>query len=237
MTARALVEGSSHPLMIKELPTDERPREKMKDRGAAAMANSELIAILLRTGNPAESALRLAENLLERQGGLAGFGNATMEEIEQVKGIGEAKAIAILAAVELGRRVTSLATVERPVIRAPGDVAALLMPRFRFENKESFLAVLLSTKNHVLKTPVISVGSLNASIVHPRELFREAINASAASVILAHNHPSGDPAPSPEDIELTRKLVEAGKLLDIPVLDHVILGDGKYISFKEKGIL
>lgn len=237
MTAKALTPSFTHPLMIKELPADERPREKMKELGAAAMANSELIAILLRTGNPAQSALRLAETLLDRQGGLAGFGSATMEEIEQVKGIGEAKAISILAAVELGRRVTSLATMERSIIRTPADVAGLLLPRFRFETKESFLAVLLSTKNHVLKTPVISVGSLNASIVHPRELFREAINASAASVILAHNHPSGDPTPSPEDIALTRKMVEAGKLLDIPVLDHIILGDGTFISFKEKGIL
>ena len=226
-----------HPLMIKELPADERPREKLKEHGAQALGNSELLAILLRTGNFNESALRIAENLLDRQGGLAGFGNATMEEFELVKGVGEAKAITILAAVELGRRITSLAPGERTVIRTPDDVAALLMPRFRYETKESFIAVLLSTKNHVLKTPVISVGSLNASIVHPRELFREAINASAASIILAHNHPSGDPTPSPEDVSLTRKLVEAGKLLDIPVLDHVVLGDGKYISLKEQGIL
>ena len=226
-----------HPLMIKELPADERPREKMKERGAQALGNSELLAILLRTGNFQESALRIAENLLDRQGGLAGFGNATLEEFEQVKGVGEAKAITVMAAIELGRRVTTLAPVERPIIRTPDDVAALLMPRFRYETKESFIAILLSTKNHVLKTAVISVGSLNASIVHPRELFREAINASAAAVILAHNHPSGDPAPSPEDVSLTRKLVDAGKLLDIPVLDHIVLGDGKYISFKEKGIL
>ena len=226
-----------HPLMMKELPADERPREKMKERGAQALGNSELLAILLRTGNFQESALRIAENLLDRQGGLAGFGNATLEEFEQVKGVGEAKAITVMAAIELGRRVTTLAPVERPIIRTPDDVAALLMPRFRYETKESFIAILLSTKNHVLKTAVISVGSLNASIVHPRELFREAINASAAAVILAHNHPSGDPAPSPEDVSLTRKLVDAGKLLDIPVLDHIVLGDGKYISFKEKGIL
>ncbi len=226
-----------HPLMIKELPSDERPREKLKDHGAQAMGNSELIAILLRTGNRAESALRLAEKLLDKQGGLSGFGHATIEDIEQVKGIGEAKAISIMAAVELGRRVTSLAPSERTVIRTPEDVSALLMPRFRYETKESFIAILLSTKNHVIKTAIISVGSLNASIVHPRELFREAINASAAAVILAHNHPSGDPTPSPEDVTLTRKLVEAGKLLEIPVLDHIVLGDGKYISFTEKGIL
>lgn len=225
------------PLMIKELPADERPREKMKERGAQALGNSELLAILLRTGTAAESALRLAENLLDRAGGLAGFGHATLEEVEQVRGIGEAKAITLLAALELGRRLASLAPLERTAVRTPDDVAALLLPRFRYESRESFVAVLLSTKNHVLKTPVISVGSLNASIVHPRELFREAINASAAAVIVAHNHPSGDPTPSPEDVSLTRKLVEAGKILDIPVLDHVVLGDGKYVSFKEKGIL
>lgn len=225
------------PLMIKELPADERPREKMKERGAQALGNSELLAILLRTGTAAESALRLAENLLDRAGGLAGLGHATLEEVEQVRGIGEAKAVTLLAALELGRRVDSLAPLDRTAVRTPDDVAALLLPRFRYESRESFVAVLLSTKNHVLKTPVISVGSLNASIVHPRELFREAINASAAAVIVAHNHPSGNPTPSPEDVSLTRKLVEAGKILDIPVLDHVVLGDGKYVSFKEKGIL
>ena len=225
------------PLGIRDLPAGERPREKMRERGAAALGNSELLAILLRTGGVSESALRLAETLLDRQGGLAGLGHATLEEFEQVRGIGEAKAVTVMAAVELGRRVATLAPAGRTVIRTPDDVAALLLPRFRFETKESFLAVLLSTKNHVLKAPVISVGSLNASIVHPREVFREAINASAASVILAHNHPSGDPAPSAEDIDLTRKLAEAGKLLNIPVLDHVILGDGRYISLKEKGIL
>ena len=225
------------PLMIKELPADERPREKMKERGAQALGNSELLAILLRTGTAAESALRLAENLLDRAGGLAGLGHATLEEVEQVRGIGEAKAVTLLAALELGRRVDSLAPLDRTAVRTPDDVAALLLPRFRYESRESFVAVLLSTKNHVLKTPVISVGSLNASIVHPRELFREAINASAAAVIVAHNHPSGDPTPGPEDVSLTRKLVEAGKILDIPVLDHVVLGDGKYVSFKEKGIL
>ena len=225
------------PPMIKELPADERPREKMKERGAQALGNSELLAILLRTGTAAESALRLAENLLDRAGGLAGLGHATLEEVEQVRGIGEAKAVTLLAALELGRRVDSLAPLDRTAVRTPDVVAALLLPRFRYESRESFVAVLLSTKNHVLKTPVISVGSLNASIVHPRELFREAINASAAAVIVAHNHPSGDPTPSPEDVSLTRKLVEAGKILDIPVLDHVVLGDGKYVSFKEKGIL
>jgi len=201
------------------------------------MGNSELLAILLRTGNQDESALRLAEHLLDQQAGVVGLGNATVEDLEQVKGIGEAKAVTVLAAIELGRRVAMLAPTQRPVIHTPDDVAAMLLPRFRYEPREHFLAVLLSTKNHVLKTAVISIGSLNASIVHPRELFREAINARAAAVILVHNHPSGDPSPSPEDAALTRKLAEAGELLDIPVLDHIVLGDGKYISLKEKGIL
>lgn len=224
-------------MMIKELPYDERPREKMCEKGPQALGNSELLAILLRTGSQKQSALRLAEQLLEQQGGLAGLGSATAEDIEQVKGIGDAKATTILAAIELGRRVAFLANGEKPVIRSPEDVAALLLPRFRYETREHFLAVLLSTKNHVMKTAVISVGSLNASIVHPRELFREAINAHCASVILAHNHPSGDPTPSPEDISLSRKMREAGQLLDIPVLDHVILGDGNFVSLKEKGML
>ena len=224
-------------MKIKDLPQDERPREKMREKGSQALGNSELLAILLRTGSQDQSALRMAERLLEQQGGLAGLGGATAEDIEQVKGIGSAKATTILAAIELGRRVAFLASGDKPVIRGPEDVAALLMPRFRYETREHFLAVLLTTKNHVIKTAVISVGSLNASIVHPRELFREAINAHCASLILAHNHPSGDPTPSPEDVSLSQKLKEAGQLLDIPVLDHVILGDGRYISLKEKGIL
>lgn len=224
-------------MKIKDLPQDERPREKMREKGSQALGNSELLAILLRTGSQDQSALRMAERLLEQQGGLAGLGGATAEDIEQVKGIGAAKATTILAAIELGRRVAFLASGDKPVIRGPEDVAALLMPRFRYETREHFLAVLLTTKNHVIKTAVISVGSLNASIVHPRELFREAINAHCASLILAHNHPSGDPTPSPEDVSLSQKLKEAGQLLDIPVLDHLILGDGRYISLKEKGIL
>ena len=171
------VADRTKPLLIKELPADERPREKLRDRGAQALGNSELLAILLRTGSYDESALRIAEQLLERVGGLAGLGAADLEELEQVRGIGEAKALTLLAARELGRRIETLAPLERPVVKSPADVAGLLLPRLRFETREHFLAVLLSTKNHVLKTPVISLGSLNASIVHPRELFRVAIQA------------------------------------------------------------
>ena len=226
-----------HPLMIKELPSDERPREKLRDNGAQVMSNSELLAILLRSGNQDESALRLAEHLLERQGGLAGLGGATAEALEQVKGIGEAKASTVLAAIELGRRVALLEPAQRLTIKTPDDVAALLLPRFRYESREHFLAVLLSTKNHVLKTAVISIGSLNASIVHPRELFREAINCRAAAVILAHNHPSGNATPSNADQSLTQTLKGALQLLDVRVLDHIIVTANGCRSMAEMGLV
>ncbi len=224
-------------LMMKDLPLDERPREKMLVNGADNLSNAELIAILLRTGTSHESALRLAEQLLYKYQGLAGLGVLSPQEISHMHGIGIAKAVTIAAAIELGKRMSILPMGNRPVIRSPQDAADLMMPRLRYENKEHFIALLLSTKNHVLAAPTISIGSLNASLVHPRELFRAAINNSAAAVILIHNHPSGDPSPSQEDIALTKRLLDAGRILDISVLDHVIIGDGKYVSFKEKGII
>ncbi|MPN14686.1 hypothetical protein SDC9_162013 [bioreactor metagenome] len=227
------------PLMLKELPLDERPREKMIAKGAAALSNAELLAILLRTGTKSDSVLRLAERLLKKHEelGLSGLAVLTPQEMSKVKGIGIAKAVSIVAAVEIGKRLASLIPGERPAIRSPLDAANYMMAKLRYEVKEHFIVILLSTKNHIIATPTISVGTLNASLVHPRELFKEAINYSAASVILVHNHPSGDPTPSKEDIELTQKLVKAGKLLDISVLDHVIIGDNKYVSLKEKGII
>jgi DNA repair protein RadC len=231
------VDQADRPLRIKELPLDERPREKLLANGPAVMSNAELIAILVRTGTKKDSALRLAERLLVKHGGVGGLGGVSALEMSKIKGIGTAKAVTIAAAVELGKRQGLFAGAERLVIHSPQDVADLMMPRLRYENKEKFVVVLLSTKNHVLASPTVSIGSLNASIVHPRELFREAINHNAAAVILVHNHPSGDPAPSQEDIALTAKMNEAGRLLDISVVDHVIIGDGKYVSLKEKGIL
>ncbi len=226
-------------LMIKELPQEERPREKMLRNGAQALSNAELLAILLRTGTKNDSVLRVAERLLKKyeELGVAALGSVVPQELSKIKGIGNVKAVTVVAAIELGKRLHGLASAERPIIRAPQDAADLLMARLRYEPKEHFLSVLLSTKNHVLATPTISIGSLNASIVHPRELFREAIHYSAAAIILVHNHPSGDPTPSQEDIMLTRKIVEAGKILEIHVLDHVIIGDNKYVSLKEKGII
>lgn len=227
------------PLMLKELPEDERPREKMLIKGASSLSNVELLAILLRTGTKKDSVVRLAERLLKRNEdmGLAGLARLSPQDMSRIKGIGAAKSLTVAAAIELGKRLASLVPNERPVVRSPQDAANYMMAKLRYETKENFVAILLSTKNHIIAAPTISVGTLNASLVHPRELFKEAINYSAASVILVHNHPSGDPTPSREDIELTQKLVNAGRFLEISVLDHVIIGDNKYVSLKEKGII
>ena len=227
----------SKTLRIRELPVSERPREKLLDKGAYAVSDAELLAILLRSGTREENVARIAERLLKECQGLPGLAALSPQEIKKFHGIGPAKAVTLAAAVELAKRLATQVPADKPVIRSPGDAALLFMPKLRYESKEHFMLLLLSTKNHVLAMPVISVGSLNASVVHPREVFRQAINYSAASVILAHNHPSGDPSPSQEDILLTRRLAEAGRLLDIAVLDHVIIGDGKYVSMKEKGII
>ena len=231
--------NGSRPLMIKELPQEERPREKMLTKGAWALSNAELIAILLRTGTKNDSVLRVAEKLLKKyeELGVAGLASVGPQELTKMQGIGPVKAVTLVAAIELGKRLSGLAATAKPIIRAPQDAVDLLMARLRYEPREHFLIVLLSTKNHVLGIPTISIGSLNASIVHPREVFRTAINYAAAAVILVHNHPSGDPTPSTEDIALTRKLVDVGKILEIHELDHLIIGDNKYVSFKEKGII
>jgi DNA repair protein RadC len=231
--------NDSDPLMIKELPLEERPREKMLTKGAQALSNAELMAILLRTGTKNDSVLRIAERLLKKYEnmGVAGLASLGPQELSKIKGIGPAKAVTVVAAIELGKRLNLARASEKSVIRSAQDIADLLMSRLRYEPREHFMIALLSTRNHVLAVPTISIGSLSASIVHPRELFREAINHSAAAVILVHNHPSGDPTPSPEDINLTKKIVSAGNILEIHVLDHVIIGDNKYVSLKEKGII
>jgi DNA repair protein RadC len=230
--------NGNKPLMIKELPQEERPREKMLTKGVQALSNAELVAILLRTGTKQDSVLRVAERLLKKyeELGVTGLASVGPHELIKMQGIGPVKAVTLVAAIELGKRLNGT-KVTKPIVRAPQDVVDLLMPRLRYEPQEHFLTVLLSTKNHVLATPTISIGSLNASIVHPREVFRTAINHAAANVILVHNHPSGDPTPSPEDISLTRKLMDVGKILEIHVLDHLIIGDNKYVSLKEKGII
>nr|WP_317853505.1 DNA repair protein RadC [Neobacillus sp. Marseille-Q6967] len=226
---------SSNSLMIRDFPQDERPRERFIQNGPQSLSNHELIAILLRTGTKDESVLQLSNRLLTNFEGLRLLKSATLEEITEIKGIGQAKAIQILAAVEIGRRIANLNYNERYVIRSPEDGANYVMNDMRFLSQEHFICLYLNTKNQVLHKQTIFIGSLNASIVHPREVFREALKRSAASIICLHNHPSGDPTPSREDIEVTKRLVECGKMLGIEVLDHLIIGENKFVSLKEKG--
>jgi DNA repair protein RadC len=231
------VNEDSGGLYVRELPPDERPRERLKKLGAEALTTSELIAILFRTGSRKSGAQDVAQRLTARFGDLEHLARASIEELCSVDGVGTVKALEIKAALELGKRLAAYTGEERPTVRSPEEASALFMSQFTGLNKEHFRAVLLNTKNHVLKTVEISVGSIDASLVHPRECFRPAVAASAASIILMHNHPSGDPEPSTDDINITKRLKETGKVLGIEVLDHIIFGAGKYVSLKEKGLL
>jgi DNA repair protein RadC len=225
-------------LTIKDLPTDERPRERLLRLGAKALSDAELLAVIIRTGTRHESALALAQRLLKGDGGKEGLGflvDASIEELSSIKGIGIAKAVQIKAALELGRRISASSRQNAHIINCPSDVKDLLMEEMRFLKKEHFKAILLNIKNHVVAVEDISVGSLNTSIVHPREVFKPAIRRSSASIILVHNHPSGDSTPSKEDLEVTKRLVKSGEILGIQVLDHVIIGDGCFTSLKEIG--
>ncbi|SDO95956.1 DNA replication and repair protein RadC [Litchfieldia salsa] len=228
---------NSSSLMIRDFPIDERPRERLLSEGPESLSNHELLAIILRTGTKEESVLQLSNRLLNQFEGLRLLKEATVEEITSIKGIGPAKAIQIMASVELGRRIGRLQYEDRYVIRSPEDGANYLMEEMRFLTQEHFVCLYLNTKNQVLAKQTIFIGSLNASIVHPREVFKEAFKRSAASIIALHNHPSGDPTPSREDIDVTKRLVECGKIIGIEVLDHIIIGEHKYVSLKEKGYL
>jgi DNA repair protein RadC len=222
---------------IRELPSNERPRERLQHYGASVLSTAELLAIQLRIGSQERSALGLAELLLSQFEGLRGVANASIEQLSKVKGIGPVKAVEIAAAFELGRRYAALSEEAKPVIRSPEDVANLLMPELRDVKKEHLKSILLDSKNRVLRITTVSIGILDSSLVHPREVFKEAILASSASLIVAHNHPSGDPTPSVEDKRITERLAECGQLLGIELLDHIILGDNRWISLKERGIL
>lgn len=221
---------------IKELPPELRPRERLLEAGPAALSDGELLGLLFGIGNREKTAVELANEVISQAGGLHGLYDVSVHELTQVNGIGEAKACIILAAVELGRRIGQVRNPGRPVISSPADVDRLLRGRIANLDRENFVAVLLNTKNEVIGTPLISVGTLSSALVHPREVFKPAIRASAASVILAHNHPSGKTEASREDREVTKRLVEAAEILGIEVLDHVIVGDG-HLSMKEHGML
>lgn len=224
-------------MMIRDLHVDDRPRERLIKQGPKSLSNQELIAIILRTGTKQESVLSIANRVLNHFEKLHGLKHATLEEIIAIKGIGEAKAVQLLAAIELGRRLSQKEVDSRFTIRSPKDVASLLMPDMCYLQQEHFVSIYLNVKNQILHKQTIFIGSLNSSIVHPREIFKEAVKRSAASIILSHNHPSGNPNPSPEDIEVTKRLQEAGFIIGIEVIDHVIIGDHQYISLKEEGYM
>jgi DNA repair protein RadC len=221
---------------IKELPPELRPRERLLAEGPEALSSAELLGILFGIGSKEKTAVELASELISANGDLFGLYNVSVHDLIKTHGIGEAKACIVLAAVEFGKRLGRVRNPGRPVISSPADVDGLLRGRIANHDRENFVAVLLNTKNEVIEFPTISVGTLSASLIHPREVFKPAIRASAASVVLAHNHPSGKVDPSREDREVTKRLVSAAEIIGIDVLDHVILGEG-YFSMKEQGML
>ncbi len=217
--------------------TDDRPREKLGRHGASALGDDELLAIVIGGGSAGTSALGLASALLSTAGGLHGLGRTSRDDLLRVKGFGQARAAQVLAALEIGRRVLARRPAERCQIASPRDAAHYLMPEFSARPVEQFGVLMLDTRHRVIRTAVLTVGSLDGTAVQPREVFRQALMATAAAVVMFHNHPSGDPQPSGEDVELTRRMVAAGRLMGIEVIDHVVLGDGRYCSLKESGYL
>lgn len=232
---------TSYQRTIKEWPEDERPRERLIKLGAASLSEAQLLAIVLATGDAStgQSALDLARNLIQTFGSLRGIDAASITELCQTKGIGPAKATTIKAAFDLGKRLSGETPQRKIKISAPRDVVQYYRPHLQHLRKEVFKSILLDTKHQILKEVTISEGSLSSSLVHPREAFLPAIKESAAAVIFLHNHPSGDPTPSAEDKELTRRLADVGHLVGITVLDHIIIGVGDpgYVSFLDAGLL
>lgn len=221
---------------IKELPNDLRPRERLIFAGPGALSTSELLAIILRTGGQGENVMRMAERMLGHFGGVIGLAQASHEELCQEHGMGPAKAVQVRAALELGRRLMATSPADRPQIRSPADVANLLMLEMSLLEQEHLRTVLLDTKNFVTRVVTIYSGSLNTAVVRVGEVFRDAVRSNSAGLIVVHNHPSGDPTPSPEDVRVTEMIVEAGRLLDIDVLDHMVIGRNRYVSMKERGL-
>jgi DNA repair protein RadC len=243
---RNIMKGGNHDRVKEPLPerrglrwwpASERPRERLIRNGPEGLSDAELLAIVLRSGSGAASAVELAGSMLQQAGSLQGLARKNIFELQRVPGIGSAKAAEIQAAFELGRRLQAAAGGARPVIRTPDDAAGVLLPRLRDLTIESFVVVVLDTANAVIASAELSRGTLNASLVHPREVFKFAIDRRGAAVIVGHNHPSGNPDPSREDVEITRQLVEAGKVIGIPVHDHLIIAGNRYTSFAERGLL
>ena len=221
---------------ITDLIESERPRERLARLGPQALSNAELLAILLRVGVQGENAVQVGQRLLQEFGGLAGMNRASLDEICDQRGIGAAKAAQIKAAIELGRRLALEAPEERAAIHSPADAAALVQYEMSALEQEELRVILLDIRNRVIDIVAVYKGSLNSSQVRVGELFKAAIRRNAAALIVVHNHPSGDPSPSPDDIALTRAIVQAGHLLDVEVLDHLVIGQGRFVSLKERGL-
>jgi DNA repair protein RadC len=224
-------------LTIKQWPPELRPRERLIQNGAENLSNIELLAIIIGTGTRSETTLELSQRILTEFKSLGALGVSTLEELLEIDGIGEAKAAKVLASLELGKRLSRASPTVRRTIESPQDVVEVLMPGMRYLDREHFKALILNTKNQILRIVNVSVGSLNSSVVHPRELYKMVIRHNGAAVIVAHNHPSGDPTPSTEDIILTKRLIKAGRILGIELLDHIILGDGHFVSLKKKKLI
>ncbi len=221
---------------ITDLEENDRPRERLAKYGPQSLSNAELLAILLRVGLEGENVVAMSQRLLNDFGGLRGLQQATLDDVVRKKGLGPAKAAQIMAAIELGRRIRLEAAEEKPAIHSPADAAALVEYEMAAFPQEHLWIILLDTRNRLIAIERLYQGSLNSSSVRMAELFRAAIQKNAAGLIIVHNHPSGDPSPSPDDVTLTRAAVQAGKLLDLDVLDHLVIGRGRYVSLKERGL-
>ena len=232
-----MAESNPKPIYrIMDLHESDRPRERLASLGPQALTSAELIAILLRVGVKGESAVAVGQRLLNKFGGLAGMHRAPLADLKKQHGLGDAKAAQIKAAIELGRRLTLESPEERPTINSPADAAALVLYEMSALEQEHLRVVLLDRRNRVSEIVEVYKGSVNSSQVRVGEVFKEAIRKNASALVVIHNHPSGDPTPSPDDVAVTRAIVQAGKLLDVEVLDHLIIGQGKWVSLKERGL-
>jgi len=222
---------------VHDLPRSERPRERLLKLGSEALSAQEILALILGRGIKGESVMVTSQKLLSRFGNLKGIADASVEELTRTRGIGPAKAAQIKAALELSKRLEAdVGEKPKPMLKSPEDVVAVVKSQLKGKKKEHFLVICLDTRNKFINCRPVSIGSLDTSIVHPREVFKEAVSSSAASVIFVHNHPSGDPGPSKEDVELTKRLAKAGEIIGIDVLDHIIVCDKGYLSLKAKNL-
>lgn len=223
---------------IRQLPSSEKPREKLLRRGRESLSNTEILSILIGSGTRTKSAMELAAEIISiHKSGIRYLAECSPEELTKVKGIGTAKACEILAAVELGKRIATIAVDEKTVIRSSADIAEMFMEKMRYYKKEHFVSLMINAKGQIIEEVEVSIGDLCSSTTHPREVFIDAVRRSAGSVVFIHNHPSGDPTPSEADIMTSRRLAEVGELLGIPVLDHIVIGDGTFVSMKARGMI